>query len=784
MKANISRMWRSGLALLMVLCMVVGVFPAAAFATEEKTVNLDAIVDLLDEYGPEMLKYGYNYASANGDIKTLSNVMVELKAAVKTAYAQYTESDMPELSAVAEAAAAKLVAMEDALKALKAELVAQRDALLALNAGTVEKVDAAVAEVEAVIAEVEDAIAAVRAAINDVKTVAPKLAAKLEKAGIEMDSLKGAVKSLDDAVTELFEIANGTAKMTDEQAEAIYAKARKQAVAAADEVKLLANSAVVVMGEAADIALSTCEAVAKAAKYVKDKLPLLEGAYSVLPEYLQTAIEAGAERMVEEAKEAAAQIKAENAEELAAAKAELAALKAKLVDVAEEYKPEVKAQIAALEAKIAELSGKELIIAAGIKADDLRDAYTKSDVKAVLAKALEVVKANADPAAESAAVLANTIKSLAATTAEVLGTKAENAIAALKAAYYEATHDDYKITTNSYYVAIGDGSAVSDSYVDALDAKLEAFAGYEVDGNNLAVEGLLIENAGSVIADNKAEIEKADLVTIGFGNAAMLTNAMAKLVGEGVTELPWENYVNETGAAYVERVINTLDERLAKTRLDDGVRAGIVNAVEAYLFNCVSYAYLLPQMVDEINAINPDAVVVVVGMYNSMDGVTLNYGDVTVDLTGIMDAMVKAVGLHDVVYAMITGNCIYVDAPAAETQLTDTELNELDVMRVFGWNGGAELNPSEAGHEYIAEQIWNALNVTSRWWLLGDVDHNGVVNHIDAMLVLQYYVGMIDETGLDLDVADVDGDGVYGQYDAMYILQLYTGIIEKLPADV
>jgi hypothetical protein len=89
--------------------------------------------------------------------------------------------------------------------------------------------------------------------------------------------------------------------------------------------------------------------------------------------------------------------------------------------------------------------------------------------------------------------------------------------------------------------------------------------------------------------------------------------------------------------------------------------------------------------------------------------------------------------------------------------------------------------PTEAGYAYIEEQIWNALNVYKQG-LLGDVDSNGVVNHIDAMLVLQYYTEVIGAADLDLGVADVDGNGVINHVDSMLILQYYTEVIEVFPA--
>jgi len=65
--------------------------------------------------------------------------------------------------------------------------------------------------------------------------------------------------------------------------------------------------------------------------------------------------------------------------------------------------------------------------------------------------------------------------------------------------------------------------------------------------------------------------------------------------------------------------------------------------------------------------------------------------------------------------------------------------------------------------------------------LLGDASGDGVINNVDAMLVLQAYAGL---PGVEVSVAagDVDGNGAVNNVDAMLILQHYAGIITEFPA--
>ena len=65
--------------------------------------------------------------------------------------------------------------------------------------------------------------------------------------------------------------------------------------------------------------------------------------------------------------------------------------------------------------------------------------------------------------------------------------------------------------------------------------------------------------------------------------------------------------------------------------------------------------------------------------------------------------------------------------------------------------------------------------------VMGDANGDGAINHLDAMLIAQYYVGAIADDALTLDAADVNGDGVVNHLDAMLIAQYYVGLITEFP---
>jgi titin len=65
--------------------------------------------------------------------------------------------------------------------------------------------------------------------------------------------------------------------------------------------------------------------------------------------------------------------------------------------------------------------------------------------------------------------------------------------------------------------------------------------------------------------------------------------------------------------------------------------------------------------------------------------------------------------------------------------------------------------------------------------LLGDVNGNGSVSMVDAMLIAQYVAGLIGSGALDLTAADVNCSGGATMVDAMLIAQKVAGLITNFP---
>jgi hypothetical protein len=358
----------------------------------------------------------------------------------------------------------------------------------------------------------------------------------------------------------------------------------------------------------------------------------------------------------------------------------------------------------------------------------------------------------------------------------------EDLIAKVREAYENAIRADYEIDRKSYYVGIGDDSAVADGYVEKLAEAL----GMTERFNNLAQEGLTVEDAFALIQEEMAEIAKADLITIGFNNVAATTNMFNTIAGMGKVDTDWMGLLGAEYTTYVDEALAEINAKLLEEGLDEATAALLTEAVNAYAYTYASRELYYPELVNAIHEISPEALVVIVGTYNDLEGVVLDMGGTEIAVGEYVQYLIDAANLQNLIYAMLTENTIYVDAPAVDTlfeeAVAEGSINVVGPQTyIFALMMGY-MNPSETGHEYIKDQILNALNVT-RATKLGDVNHDGLVDVEDAMLIQQYDAFLVGEEDLDLSVADVSGDGVVDVEDAMLIQQYDAFIIDVFPAE-
>ena len=344
---------------------------------------------------------------------------------------------------------------------------------------------------------------------------------------------------------------------------------------------------------------------------------------------------------------------------------------------------------------------------------------------------------------------------------------------AVMALIEEATTADLTIDDDFKYVAIGDGSAATESYVEKLTAALNAEAAENGVNEIELVNYAKIGNTISAERANLSDVTGADLITIGFSNVEFIASAVKAAPGK--VEMNWAEVVGAENVHYVDELLAEVAAKIAEAGITGELAEMVNNAIEAYAYAAMVYATELPELVNDIHAANPDALVIIVGMYNPLEDVIIALDEnTTLDIGEYIDYLVDGVAVHGIAYSILSGNSIYVDAPAVQTNNTDMELGIMDLTYLI-LDDFADLYPSALGDDYIAAEIADALNITyvktEESGLLGDADSDGIVNIRDAMLVGQYANKQIGADKLNLDVCDVDGDSAVIIRDAMQIGQ-------------
>ena len=461
--------------------------------------------------------------------------------------------------------------------------------------------------------------------------------------------------------------------------------------------------------------------------------------------------------------------------------AELLALKAdldaKVIALANETAATIEAAIAPIKAQIARVE-KDI---ATIEND-----LTCAVEHLVAAKDALIVYVNDQVKETISGVVTEMKETVIAMGKNALAELVDKAVAGINKLLMQATTSNLVVDDDFTYVALGDGSAAADSYVELLAALLnEGALANGVD----AIDFVNAAKAGNTVISVRenlpAEVATADLITLGFSNVTFLANA---IVNANV-ERDWAKLVGEENVPYVKELLAEVEAKIAEAGLSGDMAATVNSIIEGFAYCNVEYAIELPKLISNIKAVNPDAVIVIVGMYNPLKDATLVIEGATIEISEYIDYLVEGTAIHGLVYSLISGDSIYVNVGDVATLNTKTELGMADLLSLLG-TGFAPLNPSAAGHETIMAYLAYALNVTyvpevpevvEPEGILGDADGDGAVTLLDAQAIMKMYVG--EDVEVDLDVCDLNGDGVVGLVDAQLIMQLYVGLIEQFPVE-
>lgn len=457
----------------------------------------------------------------------------------------------------------------------------------------------------------------------------------------------------------------------------------------------------------------------------------------------------------------------------------------KLIDLVLKYGPKAMNKVGAIEklrhaldVMVEKLGGR-----GGSKVDK-----AVSEIESILDEIEAIAKGESDQTAKD---LVNAYIDLDATIKElralIQGKEIpEDSKGAIREFIDAAAHGDYEINYESYYVAIGDDSV--EGYAELLAAELGLSKDYEtVVSDSVAAS---VENLDAEI------IAEADLITVGFSNNTffkyMASQMNARIDGEKPEEMDWSVYVGDEGVEYVEKALNEIKEIFAKDMHKKVLNYGYLDellmlAVESYAYAAADYAFNYPVLMEEIREINPDALIVSVGMSNSVADIELNLSGITgikgfeFALGEYVEYLIAAVNGEAKAYAMLSENVAYVHAPDVDIVADETAYDGVfDFIAEIDKGGEfADLVASEDGNEYIKDEIYEALVIT-HGLMLGDVDLDGDVDIHDAIELLGIIAA---ETANELAdnqfaAADIDGNDVIDIHDAIDLLGIIASITD------
>ena len=354
------------------------------------------------------------------------------------------------------------------------------------------------------------------------------------------------------------------------------------------------------------------------------------------------------------------------------------------------------------------------------------------------------------------------------------------------------------------YVALGDnttsGSALSNAsqaYPYLVGEVLRMSADGGENGRivrNYAINGMRVEELLMLVDDSyngdeytadrfgtdyiaslreqyRADLENADLITINVGinnlTTYPLTQTMLAYNGEETYEMDWDRFIGNYYAGKIESGKNAaMDLTLAlvdnaESRVPelDGYSAyerceralnTMFTAIESTLYSYISYIFTLDDAVEQIAALNKDATIALIGLYNPMEetyfqvnrtvtvrGKTIDLSQFKIDTDKLADMMINLVNRYHAHYVgSIDGNGTAADK---DSRLLNVTINDTDlfitnntsiskdlstmVAKEITIKGktitvyvpeyflemikteGEALHPDAAGHQYIANRI-------------------------------------------------------------------------------
>lgn len=287
--------------------------------------------------------------------------------------------------------------------------------------------------------------------------------------------------------------------------------------------------------------------------------------------------------------------------------------------------------------------------------------------------------------------------------------------------YKKSLPIDYEATADSLYVAFGGDTAYGQAYLafeDYYTDKVGAKYGIDYDNcENLAKSGMFASEAvshieRSIAQDRNRKISKADLITVQLDAAAIVAASVNDLMDE--LDIPWKNYISDTSFSrdmenFRNQVVSEYTAEYGKSTAES-----IALVLEYMLYECVVYSHETIKSVQKLRSVNGNAVILVVGLYHPLDGLSFTAGGKVIKIGEMVQEMIdvcnvyllkKTKGMNNVAFIDIS------DAPTVGFGNLTLDVNDADAVRktvlpVFREDVHAQV--TKETHNYICNQIVNS----------------------------------------------------------------------------
>ena len=218
------------------------------------------------------------------------------------------------------------------------------------------------------------------------------------------------------------------------------------------------------------------------------------------------------------------------------------------------------------------------------------------------------------------------------------------------------------------------------------------------------------------------EIRKADVITLNFGsNDVFCSPLLTALVDKSIKlfeEQPENPIVTDLRKTIDNEGIMALISKIFEL---NGKVEIITDMVTSFLRDSelamIKFKENYKWVVDKIHALNPDAIIIGVGVFNPLRAGTISE-DINIDISAAMALTTDRTNNYIRSFALTRDYYYYADVNDTETH--PFSFADFEYMTVEGFSGGEVrfdkflevmmvMHPTIAGHKYMAEKIINAI---------------------------------------------------------------------------